>query len=471
MGDCQIGVIGLGVMGQNLARNIARHGFAVAVYNRSESRTREFAARFGPEGTFTAARTPQEFLAALAPPRKVLMMIQAGPPVDEQIEQLLPDLEAGDILIDGGNSYYEDTRRRGQALAARGVGWIGSGVSGGEEGALWGPSLMPGGPREAYLAIEPIWNRIAAQTDDGPCSTYIGEDGAGHFVKMVHNGIEYGDMQLIAEAYDLLRTVGGLQAPALAEVFERWNAGPLQSFLIEITAKIFRKLDPETGRPLVELVLDQAEQKGTGRWTAEVALRLGVPAPTLASAVDARVLSALRAERVAAARLYSGRRAAGRKKPPAGWLDAVGQALYASKICAYAQGMALLRAAAAEYRWSLNLAEISRIWKAGCIIRARFLDGIKAAYRRQPELPNLLLDPDFSRWVAEAAPAWRRVAQSGSAAGVPLLAMGSALAYFDSYRRDQLPQNLTQAQRDFFGAHGYRRADRPQAGPVHSAWE
>ena len=384
---------------------------------------------------------------------------------------MLPDLEAGDILIDGGNSYYEDTRRRGQALAARGVGWIGSGVSGGEEGALWGPSLMPGGPREAYLAIEPIWNRIAAQTDDGPCSTYIGEDGAGHFVKMVHNGIEYGDMQLIAEAYDLLRTVGGLQAPALAEVFERWNAGPLQSFLIEITAKIFRKLDPETGRPLVELVLDQAEQKGTGRWTAEVALRLGVPAPTLASAVDARVLSALRAERVAAARLYSGRRAAGRKKPPAGWLDAVGQALYASKICAYAQGMALLRAAAAEYRWSLNLAEISRIWKAGCIIRARFLDGIKAAYRRQPELPNLLLDPDFSRWVAEAAPAWRRVAQSGSAAGVPLLAMGSALAYFDSYRRDQLPQNLTQAQRDFFGAHGYRRADRPQAGPVHSAWE
>lgn len=470
MSTSQIGLIGLGVMGQNLARNVERNGYSVAVYNRSFSKTEDFMARHGAGHNFHAAPSLTDFAACLERPRKIIILIKAGTPVDDLIEQLIPLLSAGDILIDGGNSFFQDTRRRCEQLQAKGFQLVGSGVSGGEEGALWGPSLMPGGSREAYEAIEPIWNKIAAQTDDGPCSTYIGQDGAGHFVKMVHNGIEYGDMQLIAEAYDLLSTVLGMEAAELSDTFALWNDGSLKSFLIEITAQIFKRTDEETGRPLVELVLDKAQQKGTGKWTVQSALDLGVPTPTLAAAVTARVLSSYKEERIEASKELPASESMPYEGDRQELIDAVRDALYASKICSYAQGMALIQAAGREYDWSINLGEISRIWKEGCIIRARFLDRIKEAYRRRADLPNLLLDPDFNSWVAGALPAWRKVAQTAHGFGVPILAMGASLSYFDSYRRARLPQNLTQAQRDYFGAHTYLRIDKPDQGPVHSQW-
>jgi len=409
----------------------------------------------------------KELVESLDSPKRVMMMVKAGPAVDELIDQIEPFLSKGEILIDGGNSFFRDTDRRYEALAPKGIHYVGTGISGGEEGALKGPSIMPGGPKEAYDRLAPLLTKIAAQVDDGPCCTYIGPSGAGHFVKMVHNGIEYGDMQLIGEAYDILKTALGLKATELADIFDRWNEGVLNSFLIEITAKIFRKIDEETGKPLVDMVLDKAGQKGTGKWTSQIALDLGVAIPTINAAVEARILSAFKAERQAARKTLGtpSKRFEGNK---GGLIDAVHDALYASKICSYAQGMVMMRAASAEYGWNLNLAEISRIWKGGCIIRARFLDLIKEAYWSQPDLPNLLLHPEFGNWILKAQDAWRMVIQTANGLGIPCLALSGSLNYFDSYRRDRLPQNLTQAQRDFFGAHTYERVDRE--GIFHTEW-
>jgi 6-phosphogluconate dehydrogenase len=463
------GVVGLGVMGQNLALNIERHGWRVAVWNREPEWTEAFLQGKAAGKRVLGAADPKGLAAGLTRPRRILIMVKAGAPVDWTVEQLRPHLEPGDILIDGGNSHFEETRRREKQLAAAGLHFIGSGVSGGETGALWGPSLMPGGRREAYEPIRAVWEAIAAKVDDGPCVTYIGPDGAGHFVKMVHNGIEYGDMQLIAEAYDLLRGVGGLGAEKLAETFARWNEGPLQSYLVEITAKIFTVRDPETKRPLVELILDKAGQKGTGRWTGIVALDLGVAIPTIHAAIEARVLSGLKDQRVAASWKLP---APGIESPGQGqaFVQDVHDALYASKICSYAQGMALIRAGSEAYGWGIDLAETARIWKGGCIIRARFLDEIKTAYRAEPRLPNLLLDERFRAWIGAAQPGWRRAVSVASSLGLPVPALSASLAYYDTYRTANLPQNLTQAQRDYFGSHLYERVDRPELGPIHTDW-
>jgi len=401
MGKREIGLIGLAVMGENLVLNIESRGYAVAVYNRTTDKVRRFVEGRGSGRNILGTYSIKELIDSLSPPRRVLMMVKAGSAVDSLIDQIRPHLSRGDILIDGGNSFFKDTERRHDALAGEGIYYMGTGISGGEEGALKGPSIMPGGPREAYDRLEPVFTRIAAQVDDGPCCTYIGPSGAGHFVKMVHNGIEYGDMQLIAEAYDILKSALGLEAKDLADIFARWNEGVLNSFLIEITAKILDKTDEETGKPLVDLILDKAGQKGTGKWTSQVALDLGVAIPTINAAVEARILSSYKEERVAASRTLHGpnRGFEGRKEE---LIDAVHDALYASKICSYAQGTAMMRAASKEYGWGLDLAEISRIWKGGAIIRARFLDRIKEAYREQPDLPNLLVHPAFGSWVSKA---------------------------------------------------------------------
>ncbi len=465
----QIGLVGLAVMGENLALNIARNGFPIAVFNRDTTKVDQFLERAESQPVI-GAHSIEEFVRALERPRKIILLVKAGKPVDDVIAQLKPLLAAGDIIIDGGNSFFPDTQRREKELKAAGINFIGSGVSGGEAGALWGPSLMPGGDRAAYEQIRPVWEAIAAKVDDGPCVTYLGTDGAGHFVKMVHNGIEYGDMQLIAEAYDILRRAAGLSASELADVFARWNEGALNSFLIEITAKIFSVKDPETGRPLVDLILDKAGQKGTGKWTSQVALDLGVVIPTIQAAIDSRVLSSLKAERVEASKQLSGPQGSysGDKQE---LIAAVHDALYASKICSYAQGMNLIRAGSEQYHWDINLGEVSRIWKGGCIIRAQFLDKIKQAYQRRADLPNLLLDPDFKAWAMEAQPRWRLVVTTAQSLGIAVPAMSASLAYFDSYRTADLPQNLTQAQRDFFGSHTYERADKPELGFVHTEWE
>ena len=413
----------------------------------------------------------QDFVNSLETPRKIILLVKAGQPVDDVISQLKPYLDPGDIIIDGGNSWFKDTQRRERELKAEGFNFIGSGVSGGESGALWGPSLMPGGDKQAYEHVRPIWEAIAAKVDDGPCVTYIGPDGAGHFVKMVHNGIEYGDMQLIAEAYDILRNVLGCQASELADIFARWNEGALKSFLIEITAKIFTVTDEETNRPLVDLILDQAGQKGTGKWTSQIALELGITIPTMQAAVDARTLSGLKSERVEASRQLPGPQQSGYAGDREAMINAVHDALYASKICSYAQGMNLIRRGSEEYNWNIDLGELSRIWKGGCIIRAQFLDKIKQAYQRRADLPNLLLDEDFKAWVLEAQPRWRQAVTAAQSLGIPAAAMSASLAYFDTYRTANLPLNLTQAQRDFFGSHTYQRTDRPEAGFVHTEWE
>ena len=466
----QFGVIGLAVMGSNLALNIEEHGFSVAVWNLETERVDQFTGGEGAGRRFVGTKTFEDFVAALERPRRVLMMIKAGAPVDQTVEKLRPLLDPGDILIDGGNSWFKDTQRREASLRGSGLHFVGMGVSGGEEGARHGPSLMPGGPAEAYERLRPVLEAIAAKTESGPCVTHCGPEGAGHLVKMVHNGIEYGDMQLIAEAYDILRRGLGLGAAEIAEVFGEWNRGPLESFLVEITAKILAVRDPETGRPLVDLVLDKAGQKGTGKWTAQVALDLGVPVPTIAAAIDARVLSAMKGERVAASGRLRGPRARALRGDRARLVRAVHDALYASKVCSYAQGMSLIGAASREYGWGVSLRETARIWKGGCIIRARFLDTIMRAYERRPDLPNLLLDRDVARAVQRAQSAWRRTVSAAQGVGVPVPALSASLAYFDSYRSAELPQNLTQAQRDFFGAHTYERADRPGAGPVHTDW-
>ncbi len=462
-----VGLIGLAVMGQNLARNIASRGFHVAVYNRTTAKTKDFVAAH-PDPGITPTTDLKEFVGALKSPRRILLMVQAGDAVDATIAQLQPLLDPGDIIIDGGNSLFRDTERRTTALADAGFNFMGVGVSGGEEGALHGPSIMPGGPRVAYTPMEPILTAIAARAPDGtPCVAYLGPRGAGHYVKMVHNGIEYGDMQLIAEAYDLLARGAGLDAQALAAVFNEWNQGELQSFLIEITAHIFGTVDPETKRPLVDAILDTAQQKGTGKWTSQNSFDLGIPIPTINAAVEARMISALKEERVAAAkdlaqpeRHFTGDQQA--------LVKAVRAALYASKICAYAQGMALLRAASNEYQYDLDLGIVASLWRAGCIIRARFLDDVTAAFRRRRDLPNLLLDQTFATAIAERDAQWRLALQTATELAIATPAMSSALAYYDAYRSARLPANLIQAQRDYFGAHTYQRIDKP--GTFHTEW-
>lgn len=467
----QFGMIGLAVMGENLALNVADHGFSVAVWNYETEWVDRFINKYNSSGQLTGAKTLEEFTRALERPRRIMMMIKAGAPVDQTIESIKPFLEKGDILIDGGNSWFKDTQRREAALVPTGINFFGSGVSGGEEGARHGPSLMPGGAQEAYEHVRPIFEAIAAKTDSGACVTYVGPNGAGHFVKMVHNGIEYGDMQLIAEAYDILRTCLGMEAAELADTFAEWNRGVLESFLIEITSQIFTVKDEETGKPLVNEILDKAGQKGTGKWTAQVALDLGISIPTIAAAIDARVISSMKDERVAASKKLKGPKTKKFRGERAKLIRAVHDALYASKICSYAQGMRLIQSGSQEYKWGIDLREMARIWKGGCIIRARFLDTIMQAYERQPELPNLLLDDEFAAHIRDAQSAWRYAVTTAQSLGISLPAMSASLAYFDGYRTKDLPQNLTQAQRDFFGSHTYERADKPGSAAVHTDWE
>jgi 6-phosphogluconate dehydrogenase len=468
MGEAQFGVYGLAVMGMNLARNVASRGIPVAIYNRTAARTQDFLDAHGSEGDFTGARGVKEFVGALARPRRILLMVKAGDPVDATIRELAPLLEDGDILIDGGNSHFADTERRGAELEARRVRFIGSGISGGEEGALHGPSIMPGGPRDAYDEVAPVLTRIAAQVQGEPCCTYIGPGGAGHYVKMVHNGIEYADMQLIAEAYDLLRQALGLEPPALAEIFQEWNQGDLDSYLIQITAQVLAKQDGRTGKPLVDVILDEAAQKGTGKWSSQLALDLGVPTTAISEAVFARYLSAMKPARVRAAELLSGPDGKLTADARDGFVEQVRDALYASKIVAYAQGFEQMRAASEERGWGVDLGALSRIWRGGCIIRARFLDRIADAYAEEPELESLLLSGYFKEGIARTQAAWRAVAGHAVAMGVPTPAFSSALAYYDGYRRERAPANLIQGLRDYFGAHTYKRIDAE--GSFHTRW-
>ncbi|GLZ10739.1 6-phosphogluconate dehydrogenase, decarboxylating [Actinomadura sp. NBRC 104425] len=465
MSKARIGVTGLAVMGRNLARNLARHGHPVAVHNRTAARTKALVEEFGDEGTFIPAETPEEFVASLERPRRLVIMVKAGAPTDAVIEEFAPLLEPGDMIVDGGNAHFADTRRREAALRERGLHFVGTGISGGEEGALHGPSIMPGGSAESYEALGPLLEDIAAKVDGTPCCVHVGPDGAGHFVKMVHNGIEYADMQLIAESYDLLRHAAGLSPAEIAEVFRTWNTGRLESYLIEITAEVLAHTDAATGRPFVDVVLDQAEQKGTGRWTVQTALDLGVPVSGIAEAVFARSVSG-----------HAGLRRAARNLPGpkndvrylSGFADDVEQALYASKVVAYAQGFHQIQAGSEEYGWNIDLGQMATIWRGGCIIRARFLDRIRAAYEADPRTPTLLTDDHFAEAVGAAQDAWRRVVATAAQLGIPAPGFSSALAYYDSLRAERLPAALTQGQRDFFGAHTYRRVDRD--GSFHTLW-
>jgi 6-phosphogluconate dehydrogenase len=460
----EIGVIGLGTIGGGLARNLAAHGFHVAVYNRTHRRTEEFLHDHGGDGRFTSAATLDQLARALKPPRAVAVLVNAGPPVDEVIDSLTEVLSTGDVIIDGGNSFFQDTRRRAAALQARGFGFLGCGVSGGEEGALRGPSLMPGGDRDSYDRIAAMLNAIAARVGGVPCCAYIGPDGAGHFVKMVHNGIEYADIQLIAESYDLLRSALGMSPDDLASVFREWNRGRLQSYLIEITANVLAKHDDGRGA-LVDAIEDEAEQKGTGRWTSQSALELGVPLTGITEAVFARMLSHQKAQRVKASRILAGPSAG---KAPRSLVDDVEAALYASKIVAYAQGFEHLAAGSRDYRWELDLGSLATIWRGGCIIRAAFLDRIKQAYEDDPKLDSLMLAPFFQEALASAQDAWRRVVNTAVGHGIPIPAFASSLAYYDGYRRARGPANLIQGLRDFFGSHTYHRVDRE--GAYHTRW-
>jgi 6-phosphogluconate dehydrogenase len=465
----QFGIIGLGVMGENLALNVEDHGNAVAVWNLETEWVDRLLSK-NPERQLVGARSLQEFCRALERPRRILMMVKAGDPVDQTLQKISPYLSPGDIVIDGGNSFFKDTIRRETIARLTMVHFFGMGVSGGEEGARHGPSLMPGGSREAYNHIAPILQGIAAKTDSGPCVTYVGADGSGHFAKMVHNGIEYGDMQLIAEAYEILKKALHLDAAELADIFADWNRGLLESYLIEITAQIFNVSDHESGEPLVDMILDKAAMKDTGKWSMQVALDLDVPVPTIAAALDGRMLSGMKDERVIASRLIKSSAGPAYSGDKRELVQAVHDALYASKICCYAQGMSLIRAGSEEWQWNINLREMARIWKGGCIIRARFLDSIMRAFERQPDLPNLLLDSEFMTGMQRSERSWRKLIASAVQMGIPVPALSASLSYFDSYRSARLPQNLTQAQRDFFGAHTYQRADRPTAGFVHTDW-
>jgi 6-phosphogluconate dehydrogenase len=465
--QAQVGLAGLGVMGANLAMNIEDHGFTTAVWNRGAEPLDQFVAKTKGK-KFVPTRSLEELVGSLERPRRIVLMLTAGAPVDMTLEKLKPLLQPGDVVVDGGNSWFKDTQRREQDLTAAGFSFVGLGVSGGEEGARYGPSLMPGGKKEAFERLRPVLEAISAKTDSGPCTTHVGPDGAGHFVKMVHNGIEYADMQLIAEAYDLLRRGAGLSASRMAEIFAEWNKGPVEGFLIEITAKVLAVKEGQT--PLVDLVLDKAGQKGTGKWTAQIALDLGVPVPSIAAALDARVLSSMKDERVAASAALQGPPTAVDRAAVSALVEDVQSALHAAKICTYAQGMRLIQTASTEYKWNVSLREMARIWKGGCIIRARLLDTIMKAFERKADLPSLLLDPDFAQTIAQKQHAWRDVVATGARLGIPMPAMASALAYYDSYRSAELPQNLTQAQRDAFGAHTYQRRDKPEQGFVHTDW-
>ncbi|TDE09446.1 NADP-dependent phosphogluconate dehydrogenase [Jiangella asiatica] len=468
-GTAQIGVTGLAVMGRNLARNFARNGYSVAVHNRTASRTRELVERFGDEGTFVPAESAEEFVAALERPRRLIIMVKAGAPTDAVIDEFAALLEPGDIIVDGGNAHFADTRRREAALRERGLHFVGSGISGGEEGALLGPSIMPGGSTESYTQLGPMLEAIAAKAPDGsPCCTHIGSDGAGHFVKMVHNGIEYADMQLIAEAYDLLRRAAGFEPAEIADTFRGWNTGRLDSYLIEITAEVLAHVDAATGRPFIDIVADQAEQKGTGRWTVQLALDLGVPVNGIAEAVFARSLSGHAELRAVGQGLAGPAPATLAPDEAERFAVQVEQALYASKVVSYTQGFHQMQAAAAEYGWSLDLGAIAGIWRGGCIIRAAFLDRITTAYAKDPQLPSLLADDRFADEVGGAQEAWRAVVATATRLGIPAPGFATALSYYDALRAERLPAALTQGQRDFFGAHTYRRVDRE--GVFHTRW-
>lgn len=468
MSQQAIGVVGMAVMGRNLALNIESRGHAVSIYNRSREKTDEVVAEHG-DKKLIATYTLQEFVDSLEKPRRILLMVKAGEATDDTIAQLKPLLDKGDILIDGGNTNFHDTIRRNKELTKAGLHFIGTGVSGGEEGALHGPSIMPGGPRDAYDLVEPILTEIAARAKDGKsCVAYMGPDGAGHYVKMVHNGIEYGDMQLIAESYAVLKHVLGLSNDELAKVYLQWNEGELDSYLIEITAKIFGKKDEKTGKDLVDIILDRAAQKGTGKWTSQSALDLGVPLPLITESVFARVLSSLKDERVAASKQLDGPTTGAFSGDRTGFIAAVGKALYLSKIVSYAQGFAQLRAASVEYDWQLDYGTIAQIWRGGCIIRARFLQNITEAYAKDDSLPNLLLAPYFRDIAQKYQAALREVVTAAIAAGVPVPCFSSAIAYYDGYRSERLPANLLQAQRDFFGAHTFERVD--EKGSFHEEW-
>jgi 6-phosphogluconate dehydrogenase len=466
MQQAEIGVTGLAVMGRNLARNLARHGHAVALHNRTESKTKDLVERFGDEGTFVPAGTAEEFVASLQRPRRLVVMVKAGGPTDAVIDEFAPLLEPGDMIVDGGNAHFLDTRRREAALRERGLHFVGTGVSGGEEGALHGPSIMPGGSPESYEALGPLLEDISAKVDGVPCCTHVGPDGAGHFVKMVHNGIEYADMQLIAEAYDLLRQVAGMAPGDIAGVFRDWNGGRLSSYLIEITTEVLGHVDAETGLPFVDIVSDRAEQKGTGRWTVQTALDMGVPVSGIAEAVFARSLSG-HTDLRSAARGLPGPRHAG-IGAPAAFVQDLEQALYASKIVAYAQGFHQIKAGSDEYGWSIDPGAMATIWRGGCIIRAEFLDRIRSAYDDARDLPSLLAADYFVEALSGAQEAWRRVLVAATEAGVAVPGFATALAYYDGLRASRSPAALIQAQRDFFGAHTYRRVDRE--GSFHTLW-
>jgi len=483
-----VGLVGLAVMGQNLALNIADHGFQISVFNRTTEKTDKFVSENpGTPGGLVGTKTLEEFVASIAKPRKIIILVQAGKGTDAVIDGLEPLLDKGDIIVDGGNSLWTDTIRREKISGEKGFRYIGSGVSGGEEGARFGPSLMPGGNFEAWLELKPIWEAIAAKVDAAtgrpiegatpghpvkggvPCTAYIGANGAGHYVKMVHNGIEYGDMQMICEAYALMKGLLGLKPAEMSEIFSEWNTGILDSFLIEITADILKQKDPVTRKPFVDVVLDTAGQKGTGKWTSTNALDMGVPAPTIAEAVFARCLSAIKEERVAASKVLKGpsKKYRGSRKA---LVAAIHDALYCSKICSYAQGFQLMRTAAKEFGWKLNFAEIAQIWRGGCIIRAAFLQKITEAYARKPDLANLLLDPYFNKTFKAAQANWRKVIALAVECGVPAPTFSASLAYYDGYRSARLPANLLQSQRDYFGAHTYERLDQPRGKFFHLDW-
>jgi 6-phosphogluconate dehydrogenase len=470
MGSYDIGLIGLAVMGENLVLNMENHDFSVAVFNRTTSKVDNFVNGRAKGKNIKGCYTIEELVDNLTAPRKVMLMVKAGKPVDDYIDMLIPHLEKGDIIIDGGNSFFQDSIRRTKYVEEKGLLYIGTGVSGGEEGALTGPSIMPGGSKDAWTSVKPIFQSIAAKVADGtPCCEWVGNDGAGHFVKMVHNGIEYGDMQMIAESYAIMRTVLGLSPDEMEQIFSEWNKGELDSYLIQITSEIMGKKDNETGKPMVDVILDTAGQKGTGRWTSMEALNLGVPAPTVVQAVMARAISFMKEERVSASQILQGpdeKIEMNRDE----FTEMVRRALYASKICSYAQGFQIMRAAANDYNWDLNYGDIALMWREGCIIRAQFLGKIKEAFDKKPGLPNLLLDDYFRDAIEKNQSAWRKVIATAVQVGVPVPAFSSALAYYDSYRNERLSANLLQAQRDYFGAHTYERVDKPRGEFFHTNW-
>jgi 6-phosphogluconate dehydrogenase len=467
-GTAQIGVTGLAVMGRNLARNLARHGYIVALHNRTYSRTQSLVTDHGDEGAFVPSESLEDFVASLELPRAIIIMVKAGDPTDAVIDELVPLLDAGDIIIDCGNAHFADTRRREQQLREKGLHFVGSGVSGGEEGALNGPSIMPGGSPESYQKLGPMFESIAAQVDGTPCCVHVGPDGAGHFVKMVHNGIEYADMQLIAEAYDLLRSGLATTPKEIADIFSDWNTGDLESYLIEISADVLGHVDADTGKAFIDIVADQAEQKGTGRWTVQSALDLGVPITGIAEATFARSLSGHADQRTAAATAFPAPADEGFAGDRQQFIDDVRKALYASKVVAYAQGFDHILAGSADFRWGIEPGAIATIWRGGCIIRARFLDRIREAYDGNPDLPSLLVAPYFAAAVSDGVDSWRRVVAAAVQAGIPTPAFSSSLAYFDALRSDRLPAALIQGLRDYFGAHTYHRVDKP--GSFHTLW-